>query len=353
LRQGAKSPWSIAFFTFSAHFKGDLTDAPIDVLITGATGFVGSHLVEALSALNTRIRALVRPSSNTSGLKARGVEVVVGSFDDSKSLLKAAEGQHVVVHLAALTRARSEAEYREVNGAGTRALLSAVAASGERGRRFVYLSSLAAVGPAINGRPVERIDTPHPLTAYGRSKLEGEVAAQDAAYGVRPIILRAPAVYGPRERDLYSYFRMASLGILPAPTGPDRPVQLIHVHDLAAALVKAIEAPSASGVYHVAENRGYAWSEVAQLIAKAVGRRAWEVRIPAALVEAAAAASEWGAAMIGSSTIFNRDKARELLAEGWLCETEAARKELGFQALIPLPEGLALTAEWYRNNGWL
>jgi len=323
------------------------------VLVTGGTGFVGSHLIEALSARAVRIRALVRPTSDIAHLAGLGIELVEGRLDDPVALEKAVRDTAVVFHLAAATKARSEQEYSRANAEGTRTLVEAILQAKPRPRRLIYLSSLAAAGPAGDGRPVELHDMPRPITAYGRSKLAGEHICLAAARELEVVALRAPAVYGPRDRDLFLYFRLAALGVLPVPTGPERLVQFIHVDDLAEALVRAATAPDASGVYHVAESQSYAESEVAAWIAKAVGRRVLTVRVPSWCVRAAAAASEFGAALIDRVTIFNREKARELLAPGWLCETEAAKRDLGFETRIPLPKGLAETAAWYREQRWL
>jgi nucleoside-diphosphate-sugar epimerase len=323
------------------------------VLVTGGTGFVGSHLVEVLSARELQLRALVRRTSDVTRLAESGVELIAGGLDDPAALARAVCGVEVVFHLAAATRARSESEYHRVNAEGTRALVEAVLAAKPRPRRLIYLSSLAAAGPARGGRPVGVEDSPQPITAYGRSKLAGEQICLAVADELAVVVLRAPAVYGPGDRALFLYFWLAARGILPVPTGPDRPVQLIHVDDLAEALIRAATMPSAVGVYHVAESRSYAWSEAALWIGKAVGRRVRAVSVPQWLVRAVAAASEFGAATTGRATIFNREKARELLAPGWLCETEAAKRDLSFEARIPLPEGLAETAAWYREQGWL
>jgi nucleoside-diphosphate-sugar epimerase len=298
------------------------------------------------------VRALVRPTSDTRRLERSGVEVVVASLNDEAALVSALRGTAAVVHLAALTRAKTEAEYHRVNAEGTALLAQAAARNGQGPRRFVYMSSLAAVGPPYEGRPVCPDDTPRPLTAYGRSKLAGEEAVLRSE-ALQSIILRAPAVYGPRDRDLYRFFRMAALGILPVPTGPHRPLQLIHVEDLAEAVLRAATASDASGIVHVAEPLAYPWETVGRMVADAVGKRARVVRVPAALIAAAAAVSEGVARMGGGATIFNRDKARELLAPGWLCETAAAREKLGFETRIPLAQGLNETARWYRNEGWL
>ena len=323
------------------------------VLLTGATGFVGSHATEAFLRAGWSVRALARSEQRARSLRAAGAEAVIGSLEHEAALREAVRNCDVVVHLAALTHARSEREYHQVNVEGTRRLLNAALAAEPRPRRFVYLSSLAAAGPAIAGRGVRSDDTPRPLTAYGRSKLEGEAVCRRAGDELEVVILRAPAVYGPRDPDTLHFFRIARSGLMPVPTGPARPLQMVHVADLARALVRAAEGAGAAGVYHIAEERSYTWEEVGQLVGAAVNRTVRPLRVPAPFISALAAVSETLARVVGRSSIFNRDKARELLAPGWLCETDAARLELKFEAGIPLPDGLRATAQWYREHGWL
>ena len=323
------------------------------VLVTGGTGFIGPHLIVALVGQGFIPRALVRPTSNIAQLSALGIEYFVGGLDDPDVLARAVSGVELVIHLAAVTRARSEQEYYSVNAEGTRNLVNAVRTTQPRPKRLIYVSSLAAAGPAVDGMPVSVHDAPRPITAYGRSKLMGEAACLAAASEMEVVILRPPAVYGPGDRDLFRCFQMATHGILPVPTGPTRWIQFIHVHDLINALLCAVTATHAGGVYHVAEPQPYAWGEITDWLAKAVGRQVWAVRVPPWGIRAAAAVSEFGAAMIGRATIFNREKAEELLAPGWLCETEAVKRDLGFEVRIPLPQGLVGTASWYREHGWL
>ncbi|MBI3797365.1 MAG: NAD(P)-dependent oxidoreductase [Deltaproteobacteria bacterium] len=323
------------------------------VLVTGGTGFVGWHLLEALSAQKVQLRVLARRTSDVTHLTELQAERIEGGLDDRVALAHAVHGVDVVFHLAAVTRARSEREYHEANAEGTRTLVETLLAAQRRPRRLVYLSSLAAAGPANQGQPVGLSDAPRPITAYGRSKLVGEQCCLAAGEQLEVVILRAPAVYGPRDRDLFLGFRLAARGILFVPRGPERLLQFIHVTDLVEALIRAAVVPQATGIYHVAEAQAYGWSEITHWIAKAMNRQVCAVRIPQWTVRAAAAVSEFAAAIGGQATIFNREKARELLAPGWLCETEAAKRDLGFEGRIPLPVGLTGTAAWYREQGWL
>ncbi|MGH7462605.1 MAG: NAD-dependent epimerase/dehydratase family protein, partial [Longimicrobiales bacterium] len=323
------------------------------LLITGVTGFVGSHVAEAVAGRVQTVRALVRPTSRREFVQQHGLEPVAGSLEDGESVRRAVEGADVVVHMAAATRAGSEAEFERVNAQGTRVIVEAVRQSRNPPRRLVYLSSLAAAGPARSGQPVTPDDTPHPLTAYGRTKLAGERICSELSGQCEVVILRPPAVYGPRDRDMFEFFRMAGWGALPVPAGPARRLQLVHAADLARAVVMAATVPGARGVYHIADPRAYEWREVCAMVAQAVGRRARLIRVPAFLISLAGAVSEGAGRLLGRPAIFSRDKARELLAPGWLCETEGARRELGFETAIPLGRGLLETAHWYRAHGWL
>ena len=320
--------------------------------MTGATGFVGPHVVAAL-APSWQVRALVRDVARAARIGRTDIDVAAGTLDNPDALRRAMEGVDAVVHLAAATRAGSEAGYVRANAEGTRAVVEAALAATPRPRRLVYLSSMAAAGPSADGRPVAPGDEPRPLTAYGRSKLAGEAVCRSASGELEVVILRAPAVYGPGDRDLLTFFQLARLGVLPVPTGPERPLQLIHVQDLARAVERAVAAGAARGIYHVADARAYPWAHVARLVAAAVGRRGVQVPLPPRLLRAAAAVSETVGRWSGGVGIFNRDKARELLAPGWLCDATTAREELGFETRIPLPEGLVATAAWYRERGWL
>lgn len=323
------------------------------LLLTGATGFVGSHVVEACRGQGFEVRALVRKEADAQRLEVRGVSCVRGSLESADAVRAAIAGADVVLHLAAATKARTPEEYQLANATGTQAVVEAMLRSERRPKRLIYLSSLAAAGPSVDGRPVTREDPPRPLTAYGRTKLAGEKICESVSETFEVAILRAPAVYGPRDRDVYEFFRLARYGVMPLPSGPVRRLQMIHAADLARALVLAATCEGSRGVYHVAEARSYEWREMARMVAQAVGRRARIVTVPAALIATAAVVTETVAGLIGKSTIFNRDKARELLAPGWLCETEQARRDFGFEAQIPLQAGLNETAKWYFENGWL
>ncbi len=323
------------------------------VLVTGMTGFVGSHVLEVAAKYGMQLRALVRKREDAARLRDAGLEVVLGSLEDASALREAVSGASAVLHLAAATKARGPEEFERANVAGTQAVVDAVVATSPLPKRLIYLSSLAAVGPPLNGVPVTRETTPRPLTTYGRTKLAGEKACEAAADRLQVAILRAPAVYGPRDRDVFEFFRLANRGVVPLPSTATGRLQMIHARDLARSLVLAATSTAASGVYHVAEAQAYEWEEMVRMVGMALNKRVRVVRVPAGGIKMAAAVTETLAGLMGKSTIFNREKADELTVPGWLCETQLARRDFGFEAHIALQDGFNETANWYRKSGWL
>jgi len=320
--------------------------------VTGATGFVGRHLVDELRAHGWSIRALVRKSSDTRHLEAAGVVLHRGHLGDMNALTAAVHGVDAVFHLAAVTAARTEAEYQAANEAGTRALVDALRADEPNRPVLVYLSSYAAGGPSPTGRARRVDDPPAPMTAYGRTKLSGETAAMEAAReGTRVTILRAPAVYGPGGADLLPFFRLIRWRVAPVPGGEDRRLHLIYAPDLARALRRAADAPT--GTYAVADPTVYLWSAVVDTIADSMGRRAIRLPIPPALVRAAAAATEAAGGISGRAVPFNREKADEMLASAWTCDLTGSEVLLPAEEATPLRVGIAETVRWYHRQGWL
>lgn len=325
---------------------------PRRALITGATGFVGGHLAERLSSEGWAVRALVRPTSDTGRLRSLGAELVPGDLADRGALEDAASGVEVVYHLAATTFGRSEAELERANVEGTRNVAMAAATANPPPRRTVYLSSYAACGPATATRTRAMDETPAPLTAYGRTKLAGELEVRRATPpGADAVIIRAPAVYGPGDRALLSYFRLVKWGLAPSPVGGGDRLHMVYAPDLALALARA--ADSAAGTYAVAEPVEHSWADVVTAIAEAMGRRPLRFGLPVPLVRAAAAVTEAVGGLGGRAVPFNREKAEEMLAAAWVCDLAGSDALLPGDDVTPLAEGVALTVAWYRRQGWL
>jgi nucleoside-diphosphate-sugar epimerase len=315
---------------------------PDRVLVTGATGFVGSHVAHALAKAGYEVRCGVRASSSTrwiSGLPVERVGLDMKGRAEDFSL--AVENVDLVVHAAGITRSRRAEDYHAVNAGGTRKLASAALGAGVR--RFVLISSLAARGP--DGRD-------HPESTYGRSKLEAEEYLRALDSQMEPVILRPTAVYGPRDTDLLPLFKMARVGFLPLPSGANV-LQPVYAEDVARAALAAARKAAGSGPFPVAEAARYTWGDVVAGLEKALGRNVRAVRLPPAAFPLAGRAAEWAARALSAAPIIDERRGRDLAARTWTCDVSDTERALGWRAEVPLFEGLERTALWYEQSGWL
>lgn len=311
------------------------------VLLTGATGFVGSHVAEALHGSGHRLRCTVRASSSLRWIEHLSVETVDADLRDEEALRGALEGTDRVVHVAGVTRAPSPGLFRAVNVEASVTLARAAAESGVE--RFVFVSSLAARGPDGASGPV---------SDYGRSKRDAEVELARLGGGMEVVVLRPGGVYGPREEDMLPLFRAADRGWLPVPAGGGV-LQPVYATDAAEAVRAGLEGDAGFGPWPVVEPTRYGWGEVAAGLEGALGREVRSVSVPAALAEAVGVVGELVAGVTGSPPRLDRRRARDLTRLEWTADPSPTEEALGWRARVALPEGLRRTAAWYREAGWL
>jgi nucleoside-diphosphate-sugar epimerase len=319
--------------------------------VTGATGFVGSHLVEALAARGDEVVALARRPETFDELRRAGARPVPGTLDDLPALTAALEGCDAVYHCAGLTAARDEAEFLAVNERGTRRVLEAAVAAAPRAR-FVYVSSQAALGPSPPGVRLDEEAPCRPVTAYGRSKLAGEAAVRASAVGW--VIVRPPAVYGPRDREFLRLFRIVRWGIAPMFGTGAQQLSLVYVGDLVDAIVRAGVVPGVERrTYHAAHAEIVLSREVARAAGAALGRTPVILPLPILVTRPLVALIGKAAAAAGRRTVVNSDKMAEFTAPAFLLSVDGAKVDLGWQAAVGVAEGMRRTAAWYRSAGWL
>jgi nucleoside-diphosphate-sugar epimerase len=316
------------------------------VAVTGATGFIGRHVTADLVARGIDVRTVVRPGSTH---QVPGGAAIIRAPLDARALAEAFAGVDAVVHLAGLVSALDPRDYSAVNVRGTQEVATAAAAAGAR---LVHISSLAAAGPAPATAPRTEDDAPSPRTPYGRSKLEGERLVM-ATPGLRWIILRPAVVYGPGDRAMLPVFKCAERGLLPLVGRPDAAYTFVHVSDVVRAIAAAITAPIDSEIVFVGHPRPVTGREILETVRQLVGRPALIVRIPQAMTRLAAAGCDLVARGIHRSLPLNRWRYVELSAEGFVCCVKRLQEQLGVVAAIGLGEGLAQTAAWYRQEGWI
>jgi nucleoside-diphosphate-sugar epimerase len=326
------------------------------VLLTGGSGFLGSHVAEQLSRAGRQVRALVRKSSDTSFLRTLpNVELREGSVEDLESLTRAASGVEAIVHAAGLLKARSPEELLATNERGTENSLEAARRTRGTLRRFVLVSSQAVGGPSEDGNPVHVTAPPRPVTHYGRSKLAAERAVIRAKDEIPVTIIRPPTIYGPRDREAFAFFKAVNTGILPILGSRKTRISIIYGSDAASACVCAIDQDVPSGsTYYVEDGTTKTFEELVLSIENALGRRAWlRVPLPRGVVEAAAMGSELYGRLTKQAVMLTRDKCNELFAPHWVCDGSDARRDLGWVPAVSFDEGTRLAAAWYRNAGWL
>ena len=324
------------------------------ILITGATGFIGSHLAERLHAGGHALRAIVRRSSDRKWIARLPIDYREGGYDDAAFLRAAVAGVDAIYHVAGVTKSKTREGYFEGNHAVTRDLLSATIDANPGLSRFVHVSSGAAVGPAAPGAPVDETTPFHPITTYGVSKMEAEKECLRAMDRIPVTIVRPPAVYGPRDTDVFEFFSAMRKGIHPLIGFGEKRVSLIHAHDLADGIILAGMHPKAAGgTYFISSAKAYSWLEVGSVTAAAMGRKAVRVRIPEWAVYALAAVSQFAASFGRKPAVLNLEKARDVVQDAWVFDGSKAERELGFREKLTLEEGVRGTLEWYRREGWL
>jgi len=325
-----------------------------NVLVTGATGFVGSNLVRALSQKGYTVTCLVRKTSNTHALRKESVRLVIGDLDDTTAIREAGRSIDTVYHLAGAIKAANRRQYFQINQFGTRRLLETMAEINPGLKRFVHVSSLAAAGPSIDGQSRTEEQKPDPISWYGESKL----AAEEEVLRFREVfpvtILRPSAVYGPGDHETLLIYRMIKRGCLLTPGRHQRRFSLIHVEDLAAACIRAGEQDTPSGeIFFLSRSESYAWEEIGHAIARALGKHYRQVSLPRGIAVAAGFVGDLWAKTTGWPASVNSQKVRELLEPCWLCDSSKAQTHLGFSPIIELEAGIQQTARWYQSRGWL
>lgn len=312
--------------------------APLAAL-TGASGFIGRHLVAALSQANWHTRLLLRCEPNAPQWRELRPQVVVGSLGDTAALARLVDGADVVIHVAGLIKAARRAHYFDVNCEASASLARTVLRVAPSAH-FMHVSSLAAREPA--------------LSDYAASKRAGEDAVR-AILGSRATVLRPPAVYGPGDRETLQIFKVASRRWVPLLGGPEAVVAMIHVQDLTRLIVALAAMPPRGEVLSAADSQpqGYRWEDLLSAAARAVGNASPRlVRAPRGLLSGAALLGDL-ARVLGSASMLSSQKLREVRHADWAVPANEQARPQGWQAQFDIDDGFAHAVAWYRAAGWL
>lgn len=320
--------------------------------VTGATGFVGSHLVEALVARGDTVVALARRPDQHDALRQAGVTPVAGTLENERALQAALADAEIIYHVAGATSARDEAEFFAINEGGTRRLLETARRVTPSLQRFVYISSQAALGPSTRDVRLREDAECRPVTSYGRSKLAGELAVRGS--GLPWSVVRPPSVYGPRDKEFLQLFRIVRRGIAPVFGSGDQQLSLVYIRDLVDAIVLAGTHGSAVGeIFHAAHGDIVLSRDVARSAGAALGTSPLLIPVPGMIASGIVGVIGRAAAMTGRKTVLNSDRMAEFLAPSWLLDVSKAERLLGWTARHAMMESMRTTGAWYREKGWL
>jgi dihydroflavonol-4-reductase len=324
-------------------------------LVTGGNGFIGSHLVEALLKRGYRVRCLVRKSSNLQWLRGVQVEYGYGDITVTSSLPDALNGVNYIYHLAGVVEASDSETFYEVNVRGTENLLRVCVEGSHDLKRFVLASSQSAAGPCEDATCMDESDIPHPISPYGKSNLEAEGVVLSYTDRVPATIIRPPAVYGPRDTMILPYFKMVKMGIKPLLGLTHRKyISLVYVCDLVRGFIQAAESENTIGeIYFLGDEKVFSRAEVLDGIAEALSVRAVRIHVPDIIAYILVKLSPIIKSVVPSSATLSSGKAAELVQKYWLCDVSKARRDFGFESRVGLKEGLKMTADWYKKQGWL
>lgn len=326
------------------------------ILVTGASGFVGFHLVSAACEAGYEVHAAVRQSSQVADITPYVQKFVYPDFNQISSLsaLFASEKYDYVIHAAAMTKAKSEAEMMDANVGVTERLLQAAFQAPEPPKRFVYVSSLAAIGPlAYLDGPITESTAYKPVTMYGRSKRKAEEMIR-AKYTDKPIsIIRPTAVYGPREKDLFILFNTMNKGLDAYVGRAPQKLSFVYVKDLVDVLLRAcVSTHPGQDIFNISDGHVYSRYEMAEIFKQTFRKKLIRVHVPYAFVKTVARVSQWLYSKSPKTPVIYPERLGELTAENWGCDIRHAQNALGYHPEYDLKRGLMDSLRWYKQNNW-
>lgn len=323
-------------------------------VVTGANGFVGSHLVDLLLDKGYIVRCITRKSSDLKWLEGKDVEIHSCGLFDKDGLRIALKDANYIFHVAGVVKSKTQEGYFQGNVETTRNLLDAAVGNTRTIKRFLVVSSQTVTGPSPDGKPVNEETECRPITTYGRSKLEEEKVALSYKDKLPITICRAPAVYGERDTEIFIYFNTFSKGLTTTIGFNNKALSLIHVTDLVEGIyLAAVSEKSIGQIYFISSEKFYTWSEINSITADVLGKKAIVIKVPHFLVYTIAAIAQFFAMFSKKAATLNLEKARDITQQYWLCDTSKAMRELGYRQKISAEEGIRKTIDWYKKMKWI
>jgi len=324
------------------------------VLLTGASGFVGSHILDSLLEHQISTAVLLRTTSSSRFLSQQlnQGEVRHGSIEEPESLFKALQGITHIIHCAGRTRAVSRSEFYQTNHLGTRHVIDAINSQGSGIERLIHISSLAVCGPATAQDPANEKTPTRPVSDYGKSKLQAELEVREHCRAPFTII-RPPAVYGPRDLGFFSMFAAIKRHLLPRPK-KGQALSMVYARDLAEGVVNCLTSRATAGqIYFVASPEVVSGRGMAEEIARQMEDWTIPLPMPGLVLWVICLLQQCFSQLTGRASLLNLQKYAELRAPGWVCSPAKFQADTGFTCQTTLRQGIGQTLEWYRREHWL
>lgn len=323
-------------------------------VVTGASGFVGSHMVDKLLAEGHHVRCIVRSTSSKKWLDNKPVEIIDCGLFDKEALKIILKDADYLFHIAGVVKSKKPEGYFSGNVDTTRILLESLCEVNPNIKRVVISSSMTACGPSLNGITSTEETVEHPITNYGRSKYAQEQLAKKFMDRIPISILRLHAVYGERDTEIFKVFQTYKMGLMTLVGFDEKRLNLVHVADTVDGMFQATMSEKAKNqIYFIASEKSYTWPEISKEIEKAFGRKALHVRFPHFLVYTVAAFAEFFSMFSSKPATFNLEKARDFVQKDWTCDVSKAMIDFNYKQKVSLVEGMKRTIDWYREMKWL
>jgi nucleoside-diphosphate-sugar epimerase len=322
--------------------------------VTGATGFVGSHLVDLLLKEGFEVSCLKRKTSSVKWLEGKRVTFVDGDLYSNEALESAIKDVDYVFHVAGVVKAKNKEGFERGNNLATRNLIEITAKVNPGLKKFVHVSSLAVCGPNPDNKPLTEDYIPKPMTTYARTKGEAEKEVMKFKDKLPVVIVRPPAIYGPRDTEVFIYFKTFKSGLNSIIGFKDKYLSLIHVKDLVQGIYLAgIKETKSGEIFFITSDKAYNWDEVGAVTSKVMNKKAIKLRVPHFVVFTVGGIMEFTYKFTKSVPTLNIEKCFDITRAGWFASNQKAKDKLGFQPKYPLEEGFKDTYEWYKKENWI
>jgi nucleoside-diphosphate-sugar epimerase len=324
------------------------------VLVTGATGFIGNHLVKNLLDRGCEVHCLVRKTSDLKDLDSPEVQFHYGDLSECDVLNGALPQVNYVFHLAGLTKAKTRKEYFRINAEACNPLYQSLEKYGKHLRGVVHLSSLASVGPSAPGETITEETPCKPITYYGKSKLAGENIARKFSESLPLIILRPPVVYGPKEKNFFQFLALINKKINLRLGTHQRTLSLLYVQDLVRAMLEAADGPlHEDNTFFITDGNVYPWEEIVQTAESILNVSCRSITIPETALALGAFIVEGFARFRNQAPLLDSQRMKDIKQSSWTASSNKFFDHYGFQPEFDMKTGLAQTLAWYQENKWL